>query len=135
MSPTQGRRESMCLEIERRSLSALLGAILLLAVTGCSTYTTPGAGISIENLSRADPDIADLLTVQPAASLPARLAVARVQASGYYSRSTGCYGSGRYCVVTTRDIESDASYEKLARLPQVAGLAVMSRILLPEKLT
>jgi hypothetical protein len=38
-------------------------------------------------------------------------------------------------VVTARDTEPESSYEKLAKLPQVAGLALMSRILLPEKLT
>ena len=67
--------------------------------------------------------------------VPARLAVARVQASGYYSRSNTCYGSGRYCVVTTRDIEPEAAFERLSKLPQVAGLALMNRMLLPGKLT
>jgi hypothetical protein len=109
-----------------------IGLLALLA--GCATYTTPGAGVNIENLSRADPDIAGAFTAEPAAPFPARLAVARVQASGYYSRSTSCYGGGGYCVVTTRDIEPEASYQKLSQLPLVAGLALMNRMLLPSKL-
>ena len=109
-------------------------AVFLLAA-GCATYTTPGAGVAIENLSKADPDIADLLKVEPAAPFPARIALARVQASGYRSGSAGCHGSGAYCVVTARDVEPEASYEKLSSLPQVSGLALMNRMLLPGKLT
>jgi len=113
----------------------LLCMSLLLLAAGCATYTTPGAGVSMGELSRADTDIAELLKVEPASPFPARLAVTRIQASGYYTRGGGCYGTGRYCVVTTRDIEPDTSYEKLAKLPQVAGLALVNRVLLPEKLT
>jgi hypothetical protein len=112
-----------------------VGVSLLMLAAGCATYTTPGAGVNIEHLSKADPDIADLLKVEPATSFPARVAVARVQASGYYSRSNSCWGSGRYCVVTTRDVEPEEAYERLSRLPQVAGLGLMNRMLLPAKLT
>jgi hypothetical protein len=108
-----------------------LVALATLLAAGCSTYTTPGAGVNVENLARADVDIAELMKVEPAAPFPARLAIARVQASGYYSRSNTCYGTGRYCVVTTRDIEPEASYERLSKLPLVTGLALMNRMLLP----
>ena len=108
---------------------------LLICVAGCATYQTPGAGVTLENLAAADTDIADLLKVEPAAPFPARLTVARVQASGYYSRSNSCYGDGRYCVVTTRDIEPEAAFEQISKLPQVAGVALMNRMLLPGKLT
>jgi hypothetical protein len=110
-----------------------LAAALSLA-SGCATYTTPGGGVSIEDLAKADTDIADLLKVEPAAAFPARVAIARVQASGYYSRSNTCYGTGRYCVVTTRDVEPEESYERLSKLPLVAGLALMNRMLLSGKL-
>lgn len=109
--------------------------ILALCASGCATYTTPGAGVTLENLASADADIAELLKLEPAAPFPARMTVARVQASGYYSRSNSCYGSGRYCVVTTRDIEPEATFERLSRMPQLAGLALMNRMLLPGKLT
>lgn len=109
-------------------------ACLLALMAGCATYTTPGAGINIENLSHTEPEIADRFKVKPASPFPARIAAARVQASGYYSRGGGCYGSGRYCVVTTREIETEASYEKLSKLPLTSGFALMSRMLLPEQL-
>jgi len=117
------------------SMRTTLGAGLLALIAGCASYTTPGAGLNLENLSKADVDIAELLKAEPAATFPARVAVARVQASGYYSRSNNCYGVGQYCVVTTRDIEPEESYERLSKLPQVAGLALMNRMLLPVKLT
>jgi hypothetical protein len=115
--------------------SKLILALFALCASGCATYTTPGAGVTLENLGVADADIADLMKAEPAVSFPARVSVARVQASGYYSRSNSCYGSGQYCVVTTRDIEPEASFERLSKLPQVGGLALMNRMLLPAKLT
>ena len=109
-----------------------VAALATLLVSGCAaTYTTPGAGVRIENLDKADADIAELLRVEPAAVFPARIAVARAQAAGYASSSSACYGSGRYCVVTARDVESDASYERLSKLPLVTGVAIMNRMLLP----
>jgi len=117
------------------SMKTTLTACVLALIAGCATYTTPGAGVNIENLSKADPDIAELLKAEPAASFPARVAVARVQASGYYSHSNHCYGEGRFCVVTTRDIEPEESYDRLSKLPQVAGLGLMNRMLLPAKFT
>jgi hypothetical protein len=112
---------------------SLLPAVLLLA--GCATYTTPGAGVNMDSLSLADPEIADAFDAEPAARFPARIALARVQASGYSARGTACYyGGGTFCVVTARDIESEASYTRLARLPQVVGLAPMNRLMLPAHL-
>src|SRR5437660_110244 len=93
--PNKRRRQMK--RLVRWALAALLAALS----TGCATYTTPGAGMNIQDLAKADTDIADLMKVEPAAVFPARIAVARVQASGYYSHSNTCYGKGRYCVVTT----------------------------------
>jgi len=109
-------------------------ALTATLIAGCAKYTTPGGGVAIPNLSQTDADISTVLKVEPAAPFPARLAVARVQASGYASPSNRCYGAGRYCVVTTRDIEPEDSFEKLARLPQIAGLALVNRLLLPDRL-
>ena len=113
----------------------LLCTILALFASGCATYTTPGAGVTLESLANTDADIAELLKLEPAARFPARMTVARVQASGYSSRSNSCYGSGRYCVVTARDIEPEATFERLSNMPQLAGLALINRMLLPGKLT
>ena len=113
----------------------IICAIVALCASGCATYTTPGAGVTLESLANTDADIAERLKLEPAARFPARMTVARVQASGYSSRSNSCYGSGRYCVVTARDIEPEATFERLSRMPQLAGLALMNRMLLPGKLT
>ena len=111
------------------SARSLLMACAVLA--GCATYTTPGPGVSIANLSRADADIGELLKAEPASPFPARMAVARIQASGYSSPTNRCYGTGQYCVVTTRDIEPEETFDRMARLPQLEGLALMNRLLLP----
>lgn len=111
---------------------ALLAALL---APGCATYTTPGAGMSLGDLAKADWEIAELLKVEPAAVFPARISVARVQASGYYSYSNTCYGAGRYCVVTTRDVEPESSFDRLAKMPMVAGVALVNRVLLGERLS
>lgn len=108
---------------------------VLLVASGCASYTTPGAGVSVGNLSQADADIGEILKRQPAATFPARLAVARIQASGYYSRNNGnCYGTGQYCVLTTRDIETEKDFERLSKTAMVADMAMMSRMILPAKL-
>lgn len=112
----------------------MLWLTLALAVSGCATYQTPGAGINVGNLSKADVDIAELMKLEPAAPFPARLAIARIQATGYYSHNNHCYGKGRYCAVTTRDIETEQDFDRLSRLPMISGVAAMSRILLPDQL-
>lgn len=115
--------------------AAALAALMCSAwLPGCASYTTPGAGVSIAGISKADADIGALLKAEPAAAFPARMALARVQGSGYASKTQQCYGHGRYCVVTTRDVESEDQFSRLGRLPQIAGLAPMSRLLLPADL-
>lgn len=100
---------------------------------GCaSRYVTPAGGVDIAAIT--DEEIADLIKVQPASGFPARLAVARVQAPGYYSRTNSSYGQGRYSVVTTRDIEDEAEFKALADLPMLNGIAPLARVLLPAQL-
>jgi hypothetical protein len=112
-----------------------LAASLLAAMfTGCATYRTPGAGVNIGDLAKADFDIREAFKAEPASSFPARVAIARVQASGYYSKTNQCYGRGQFCVVTTRDAEPEAAFERISKLPQVADLALMNRLLLPATL-
>jgi hypothetical protein len=111
-----------------------LAALVVILASGCAAkYTTPGAGMSVGDLSQAEPDIADLMKAEPAARFPARIAVVRLQAAGYSSRTSSCYGEGRYCVVTTRDIEPEDSYAQLAKLPQVAGFGPLNRLILPSR--
>jgi hypothetical protein len=111
----------------------VVGSVMLFAsVCGCAHYRTPGGGVSIPAIT--DTNIAEALTRQPAARFPAHIIVARVQASGYASRSGQSYGTGRFSVLTTRDIETDDDFTRLASLPGVAGVGPLNRILLPVEL-
>lgn len=107
---------------------------LVVFLGSCATYTTPGAGVNVGNLEAADEDIGELLTLEPASPFPARLALVRVQASGYYSFGNRCYGRGKFCVVTTRDVEDEEDLQRIADWPMIAELAVMNRLLLPPEL-
>ena len=103
--------------------------IALLASTGCAVnYTTPAGGVSISSLT--EDGIAELLKAEPASQFPARIAVARVQAPGYRSRTNNSYGSGRYSVVTVRDIEDESDFETISNLPEVADVAALNRLLI-----
>ena len=74
------------------------------------------------------------MKAEPAGQFPARIAVARVQAPGYRSRTNNSYGSGRYSVVTVRDIEDDSAFDTISNLPEVAGLAALNRLLISPNL-
>ena len=110
----------------------LIGSFLLVLVaSGCASYTTPGAGVNVGDLTAADDDIAEIMSREPSSPFPARISIARLQAAGYYSASNTCYGKGRYCIVTTRDIETEADFAELGNIPMVAGVAPLNRILVP----
>ncbi|WP_026160682.1 hypothetical protein [Teredinibacter turnerae] len=111
----------------------MLGLSVVLALVGCAaSYTTPGGSVQISQI--ADADIGDLMSKEPAAKFPANIAIARIQAPGYQSYKVSSYGTGRYSVVTTREVESNEAYKKLNSLPQVQGVAPLNRILLPSNL-
>ena len=111
---------------------ALLACMALLC--GCSTYTTPGAGVSLGAISEADGDIAAAFQREPAITFPARLAIARVAAPGYRSGSNDSVGTGAFGIVTARDIETDESLARLGRMPRIAAVAPVSRLLVPARL-
>lgn len=108
--------------------------LLLLAVivSGCASYTTPGGSVKLADL--AETDINELLATKPTASFPARIAVARVQAPGYASQTGSGFGTGRYSVVTTRDVEGEENFKRMEAMPMVAGFGPLNRILLPTEL-
>jgi len=110
-------------------LAALLAALVL---GGCATYKTPGGAVSIPEITA--PDIAEAMAREPAATWPARLIVARVQGPGYVSYTSTGYGRGRFSVITTRDVETEADFARLGAMPKVAGVGVLGRLLLPENL-
>ena len=115
------------MKVERKL--ALLAACMAV-LTGCGiNYTTPASGISLAEI--ADDDMRDYFAAEPMSRFPANIAVIRVQDRGYATLTNYGYGSGRYTVITTRDVESDAAYESIAGLPFVHGVAPIGRILLP----
>jgi hypothetical protein len=113
------------------------------AMGGCAaSYKTPGGpapmtafGLS-ENSREAltDARVREVTRKQPLASFPATLAVARVQASGYRNFCIGSYGHGMYSVVTAKDVETEADFDRIRTLPHVRSVAPVSRLILPEKL-
>jgi hypothetical protein len=111
-------------------------AIASLAVLGaCAThYTTPAAGVSLAAISEKDEDIAEAFKPEPAITFPARLAIARVAAPGYQTLTNQGYGYGTFSVVTVRDIEGEDSFQQIATLPKIAGVAPLTRIMLPTRL-
>jgi hypothetical protein len=114
----------------------LAGGLLCLMVVACASanYRTPGAGVSPQVLAKADGDIAEVMKREPTAVFPARVAIARIEAAGYQTRGAQCYGTGRMCLVTAREVESDQDLARIASLPMVAAAAPLGRLLLPEAL-
>jgi hypothetical protein len=119
---------------------AVNAAIVMLG--GCARYVTPGGpadwralGVTDEIVGRqTDYTIAEKLQRKPLATFPAAVAVVRVQDSGYRSYSASGYGSGRYSVVSVRDVESDEQFARISRLPMMRGLAPLNRLVLPGRL-
>ena len=107
-----------------------LGTLL----AGCASYTTPAAGVSMQSLVGADDDIAALMQRRPAAPFPARMAAARVQAPGYRSYTRDSYGEGAFSVVTSRDVETEADFQRVAKQPMIAGVAPLNRLVIPREL-
>src|SRR3954452_12035669 len=111
-----------------------------LSAGGCAaSYVTPGRGAPMEAFgvqkdAQTDGAIVQALGKRPLASFPAGVAVARVQAPGYRSETAESWGRGRYSIVTTRDVEADATTERIAKLPLVAGVVPINRLLLPHQL-
>jgi hypothetical protein len=117
--------------------------VLTLFIIGCSaSYHAPGRaadfralGITPEAQAAGAPtDINSAFNRKPLASFPAGVATVRIQEPGYESRTAQSYGHGAFSVVTTRDVESDQSIERLKKLPHVRGIAPVNRLLLPAQL-
>jgi hypothetical protein len=106
-------------------------ALFLLSLSGCATYQAPGTGVALNALAKSETGRADR---EPAAKLPATVALIRVETSGYGSSRNRCDGSGRYCVVTLHDVETPDDLQRLRQLPMVAGLVSPTPAQLPAQL-
>jgi hypothetical protein len=111
-------------------ISVLIAALCF--ITGCASYITPGAGVRLNDINRAD--IAEIAARKPAANFPARIAVARVQAPDYRSPSARPLASGRFSVITAQELLSESDMQAINAWPQMAGLAPINRLLLPATL-
>lgn len=117
------------------------------ALGGCAgaSYTTPGApadfaalGITRqEQTNMTDRAIAERMDRKPAASFPAAIAVARVQASDYssYSYNDGA-ATGRAVVMTRRELPAEeAGLSTLMTQRMVRAVAPMNRMVAPDRLS
>jgi len=115
-------------------LPTLAATALLLA--GCATYIPPGDKADLQAF--APPNIQEGFAAKPTSPFPASIAAVRVQAptyNNYYlSQNGGQYGTGRYSVIMTREVEEPSDFDRVAALPQVAGLVALNRMLLPARL-
>lgn len=106
--------------------------LLVLVLPGCATYRTPGGAAMLAELTA--PDAGGATERRPVAGFPARIALARVQATGYEQTNPACHGTGRYCVVTVRNVESGRDIQRLQQLPRVAAVETLSLDRLPAAL-
>lgn len=122
--------------------TTLVAMVMVCACAGCASYAAPGRGADLTAVgapsaeqfgSGTDSTIRQSFDKRPMARFPAAIAVARIQASGYKSRTSEGYGSGRYSLVTERDIEKPEQFERLAKLPQVHGIAPVGRLLMDSR--
>ncbi|HVU34720.1 MAG TPA: hypothetical protein VHE61_14905 [Opitutaceae bacterium] len=116
---------------------ALLPALFAVLLTsGCLSYIPPGAKADLQAF--ATPDIQAGFAAKATAPFPATIAAVHVQApdySNYYIRNNGgIYGTGKYSIVTVHEAETQAEFDRIQALPQVAGLITLNRMLLPARL-
>ena len=118
------------------SLRSLMATVCLTTLVGCASYVPPGAKANLQAF--APPSIQEGFAAKPTAPFPASIAFVRVQGPAYTNyrlhQSGGIYGDGRYSVVMTREVETQAQLERIGKLPQVAGITGLNRMLLPQRL-
>lgn len=113
--------------------SSALAAWVLLGMSGCASYTTPGGPVDLAGIQSED--ILELMSREAAAIFPASVAFARAQSPGYQSLTAETYGDGRYVVVTNRELMSDMRIEQIAQWDAVRGVTPLSRLLIPSHLS
>lgn len=116
--------------------AALATIAFLLALTGCSTYQPPGARADLQAF--APPELQKAFAAVPSNPFPAAVALVRVQAPAYTNyqvhRHGGAMGSGRYSVILSRELGEDTLLDRVADLPDLAGIVALNRLLLPSRL-
>jgi len=123
--------------------------VLLVHMVGCNAhYTVPGGAAPLSELgvnaqdraALTDNSIRQALEKKPLVTFPARLAVARVQAADYTNYEYDAHGNrqdirrGAYSVITHPDVEKAEDFAQIANLPQIAGVALLKRVVLDQDL-
>jgi hypothetical protein len=115
---------------------SLLFVALAAVLTGCSTYIAPGGRANLDTISSYS--MRESFEAKPAATFPAGIVAVHVQAPeyrDYYTeREGGVYGHGRYSVIFAKEVETDADFDRIAKLPQVGGITTLSSLLVPRNL-
>jgi hypothetical protein len=118
--------------LPRLLLPACLVALAVLG--GCAnSYVAPGAKADLQAF--APVTVQEGFAAKPSAPFPAAIALVRVQGPRYVNAHLGSAAvpSGdSYSVVTTREVEDDAHFDRLGKLPQVDGVTGLNRMLLPD---
>jgi hypothetical protein len=118
--------------LPRLLLPACLVAFAVLG--GCAqSYVVPGAKADLQAF--APVSVQEGFAAKPVATFPAAIALVRVQGptySNFHLGPTPAQAGSRYSVVTTREVEDDAQFDRLGKLPQVGGVTGLNRMLLPE---
>jgi len=134
MTSSHPRAKSSRSEVGAFSIRTLFVVVFLLA--GCATYFPPGSKADLQVF--APPDIQEGFAAKPTSPFPVGIAVVRVQGPTYTNynlqQNGGQYGTGRYSVITAREVEEQAQFDRISALPEVAGLITLNRMLLPEDL-
>jgi hypothetical protein len=119
-----------------QAIVRILLALSVSSLVGCAAYIAPGAKADLNAFAPAT--IQEGFSAKATAPFPASIAFVRVQAPAYTNyalqQSGGAYGSGRYSVITTREVEDESQIARVARLPQVVGITAINRMLLPQRL-
>ena len=117
----------------KKGILTALAVLAAIGLAGCgTTYTTPAGGVSLAEID--DTGLREHFSAEPAGSFPANIAIARLQDQGYFSYTNLGHGHGRYSVVTTRDVETDESFESISNLADVRDVAPIGRLLLPPRI-
>lgn len=135
MTPNPSFRRTLRAKPHQALIRFLLAASLA-SLVGCASYIAPGAKADLQAFAPAS--IQEGFAAKATAPFPASIALVRVQAPSYTNyrlqQAGGAYGSGRYTVITTREVEDESQTERITRLPQVAGVTAVNRMLLPQRL-
>lgn len=106
--------------------------VLVMILSSCGKYTTPGASANISEL--ADPDIAKILANKPTSEFPINMAVARIQApqySNYHNRQHVQTEEAGFSMILTRNAVEEEAISTLSELEEINQVSPFNRLLLP----